>query len=283
MNSESELPITDHDVASSEKVVIIYALLFVIMVRYLFLQRRVGSSPASSKYTSPSIMPSPPRRFSSPTKKSALYSDRFIPNRASSHLDDAFDLMEQVDPTSKRNNRHEKEETKVQQTILNSLIRSEILGHSISSDPGYLANKQKSKVISPSPNVLKYNSSSDVGISARSSYGSTSPKSSFNLIARSSASGRMSYTDTKKVKRKINRIPYKVLDAPSLQDDFYLNLIDWSSSNILAVGLGSNVYLWSAYTSRVSIYVYVCMYACNVCLYVYISVYQDMVIVGLLS
>ena len=28
--------------------------------------------------------------------------------------------------------------------------------------------------------------------------------------------------------RKIPRLPAKVLDAPALQDDFYLNLIDWS-------------------------------------------------------
>lgn len=48
------------------------------------------------------------------------------------------------------------------------------------------------------------------------------------------------------------RAPYKVLDAPALQDDFYLNLIDWSASNVLAVGLGSSVYLWSAYTSKVT-------------------------------
>jgi WD40 repeat protein len=42
-----------------------------------------------------------------------------------------------------------------------------------------------------------------------------------------------------------------VLDAPALQDDFYLNLVDWSSLNVLAVGLGSCVYLWSACTSKV--------------------------------
>ena len=28
--------------------------------------------------------------------------------------------------------------------------------------------------------------------------------------------------------RTIPKIPYKVLDAPSLLDDFYLNLVDWS-------------------------------------------------------
>ena len=52
--------------------------------------------------------------------------------------------------------------------------------------------------------------------------------------------------------RKIPKMPFKVLDAPQLQDDFYLNLVDWSSSNILAVGLGRAVYIWSACTSRVT-------------------------------
>uniref|UniRef100_T2M3D7 Fizzy-related protein homolog n=1 Tax=Hydra vulgaris TaxID=6087 RepID=T2M3D7_HYDVU len=55
-----------------------------------------------------------------------------------------------------------------------------------------------------------------------------------------------------KAVRKIPKVPYKVLDAPDLQDDFYLNLVDWSCQNILSVGLGSCVYLWSAYTSQVT-------------------------------
>jgi len=46
--------------------------------------------------------------------------------------------------------------------------------------------------------------------------------------------------------RKIPKQPFKVLDAPMLQDDFYLNLVDWSSTNILAVGLNGAVYVWSA-------------------------------------
>jgi cell division cycle 20-like protein 1, cofactor of APC complex len=44
----------------------------------------------------------------------------------------------------------------------------------------------------------------------------------------------------------------QVLDAPSLLDDFYLNLVDWSSQNMLAVGLGTCVYLWSASNSKVT-------------------------------
>ena len=29
--------------------------------------------------------------------------------------------------------------------------------------------------------------------------------------------------------RKISSNPYRILDAPGLSDDFYLNLVDWSS------------------------------------------------------
>ena len=43
----------------------------------------------------------------------------------------------------------------------------------------------------------------------------------------------------------------QVLDAPALQDDFYLNLVDWSSQNLMAVGLGSCVYIWSGATTKV--------------------------------
>lgn len=52
--------------------------------------------------------------------------------------------------------------------------------------------------------------------------------------------------------RKISKVPFKVLDAPQLQDDFYLNLVDWSSQNLLTVGLGSSVYIWSACNSKVT-------------------------------
>ena len=58
--------------------------------------------------------------------------------------------------------------------------------------------------------------------------------------------------DVYKPARKVSKMPFKVLDAPSLQDDFYLNLVDWSSTNILAVGLNRAVYIYKACTSSVS-------------------------------
>ncbi|WWC91912.1 uncharacterized protein L201_006864 [Kwoniella dendrophila CBS 6074] len=56
----------------------------------------------------------------------------------------------------------------------------------------------------------------------------------------------------KKTIRSISKTPFKVLDAPELADDFYLNLVSWSASNVLGVGLNSCVYLWSAQTSKVT-------------------------------
>ena len=76
----------------------------------------------------------------------------------------------------------------------------------------------------------------------------TSP---YSLTPVSSKSQRL-LKSPRKASRKISKIPFKVLDAPELQDDFYLNLVDWSSQNVLSVGLGACVYLWSACTSQVT-------------------------------
>ena len=43
-----------------------------------------------------------------------------------------------------------------------------------------------------------------------------------------------------------------MLDAPALQDDYYLNLVDWSEMNDLVVGLSSCIYIWSATSSKVT-------------------------------
>lgn len=56
----------------------------------------------------------------------------------------------------------------------------------------------------------------------------------------------------KKQLRSIARVPYKVLDAPDLADDFYLNLVDWGAKNLLGVALGRSVYLWHATTASVN-------------------------------
>ena len=45
--------------------------------------------------------------------------------------------------------------------------------------------------------------------------------------------------------RALNPQADKVLDAPDIKDDYYLNLLDWSSKGTLAIGLAERVYLYS--------------------------------------
>lgn len=53
-------------------------------------------------------------------------------------------------------------------------------------------------------------------------------------------------------RRRIQSAPERVLDAPGLVDDYYLNLLDWSSQNQVAIGLERNVYVWTAESGTVS-------------------------------
>lgn len=46
--------------------------------------------------------------------------------------------------------------------------------------------------------------------------------------------------------RRIPTAPEKILDAPCMTDDYYLNLLDWSSKNVVAIALDRSVYLWNA-------------------------------------
>ncbi|KAJ1954090.1 substrate-specific activator of APC-dependent proteolysis, partial [Dipsacomyces acuminosporus] len=53
--------------------------------------------------------------------------------------------------------------------------------------------------------------------------------------------------------RRIAKDPVKVLDTPGIRDDYYLNLLDWSSTNKVAVALNSEVYIWDAKTSQTNL------------------------------
>ncbi|KAH8102320.1 WD40-repeat-containing domain protein [Cristinia sonorae] len=58
-------------------------------------------------------------------------------------------------------------------------------------------------------------------------------------------------TSTSSKGRKISTQPERVLDAPGIVDDFYLNLLSWSCQNILAVALAESSYVWKADTGEV--------------------------------
>jgi cell division cycle protein 20 (cofactor of APC complex) len=53
-------------------------------------------------------------------------------------------------------------------------------------------------------------------------------------------------------KRSPPYVPDRVLDAPGFRDDYYLNLIDWSSENRVAIALGDVTYVWDAESGTVN-------------------------------
>lgn len=77
---------------------------------------------------------------------------------------------------------------------------------------------------------------------AKSSYGNVLTSMSDDIV------GNGLQSVVSKIGRRIPTAPTRILDAPDLVDDYYLNLISWSADNILAVALGQCVYLWNANT-----------------------------------
>lgn len=53
--------------------------------------------------------------------------------------------------------------------------------------------------------------------------------------------------------RSIQAQAFRILDAPDIIDDYYLNLLSWSSSNILAVALRGRLYLWHGESGHVEV------------------------------
>ncbi|BAT96231.1 hypothetical protein VIGAN_08313600 [Vigna angularis var. angularis] len=52
--------------------------------------------------------------------------------------------------------------------------------------------------------------------------------------------------------RRLPKGESRILDAPNIRNDYYANIMDWGKNNILAVALGSNMYLWNSDNSNVT-------------------------------
>jgi len=77
------------------------------------------------------------------------------------------------------------------------------------------------------------------------------PSSHANNLKILYSSGKTPLSGTKKTVRHIPQAPERILDAPDILNDYYLNLVDWSSKNILAVALGAHIYLWHADSGQI--------------------------------
>ncbi|KAK9449169.1 ubiquitin-protein transferase [Limtongia smithiae] len=54
------------------------------------------------------------------------------------------------------------------------------------------------------------------------------------------------------LRRRLPTSAERILDAPGIRDDYYLNLLDWSCSNQVAIALDRDLYVWNAETGTVN-------------------------------
>jgi cell division cycle protein 20 (cofactor of APC complex) len=110
----------------------------------------------------------------------------------------------------------------------------------------------------PSPNTVAYQDSlaNACGISTNTrilAFKPAPPESSKPIDLRSQYNRPLkAAAASAQFRRRVATAPERVLDAPGLVDDYYLNLLDWSSQNQVAIGLERNVYVWSAEAGTVS-------------------------------
>lgn len=189
------------------------------------------SSDNHSKTLSSKTPSKTPLRLSS-TKKttpnSQLTNDRYIPNRTSSNMEASFHLL--VSRKDQENLNANNGDTHANNNNLDNIKRKLI------NETCQGVNGDKAKVLnlrSKQPGSYDYEKGSNDNLKMY-------------------AASLMATTSKKNLSRVIQTVPEKILDAPDYLDDFYLNLMDWSSTNNLAVALSRDLYIWNANTKEIS-------------------------------
>ncbi|KAF0042138.1 hypothetical protein F2P81_005670 [Scophthalmus maximus] len=186
----------------------------------------------------------------SPLSSPSKLGDRFIPTRAGANWNINFHRINENEKSPSQN-RKSKDATsdniKADGLAYSALLKNELLGAGIEKILDPQTEDRRLQPSTPEKKSLFMYSLN----TKRSSPDNSTNISPYSLSPVSNKSQKL-LRSPRKPTRKISKIPFKVLDAPELQDDFYLNLVDWSSLNVLSVGLGTCVYLWSACTSQVT-------------------------------
>ncbi|KAL7267548.1 substrate-specific activator of APC-dependent proteolysis [Rhizina undulata] len=218
--------------------------------------------------TAASATPAP-----SPSRKRQRYNDRFIPNREGIDLQASYSLLHAEGSPStpskpKRRTPHGElhfQKTEEANRTFSTLLRSELFDNEVPqmSPPSYTTRNSARDIVSPAPprpagapSTPSKNMFTYMSPKTRTPQTRHGPKLDPNSELYSLSPIRMDsqriLLSPRKQPRAVSKIPYKVLDAPELADDFYLNLVDWSAMNILGVGLGSCVYMWNSGSGKVT-------------------------------
>lgn len=198
--------------------------------------------PASTK------KPAPRQKASKTTITYAA--DRFIPNRTNSSAI-ANAGSGKLEAKEKRGSKSSNTESS---TVLSSAADDAIAAlENLNIDEDEVPTYSR-----PSPSSVAYQDSlaSACGVNMNTrilQFKPAAPESSKPIDLRQQYNRPLkSAANSAQFRRRVATAPERVLDAPGLIDDYYLNLLDWSSGNQVAIGLERNVYVWSADEGSVS-------------------------------
>ena len=187
------------------------------------------------------------KKFYSPSPnliKSEKLSDRFIPLNKGINLMEKFNLttkFEEVDENKTYNDINKEESDN--KYIYDEMLKTNFLNEYNSSS---LINKLNTSKQNSNKDIQSYNKIKI--LSWKKENNKKNENFFFNIINAQKENENIlnnSNLDFNLTQRKISIKPYKELPAPNLIDDFYLNLLDWSSKNQIAVGCSSSVILWN--------------------------------------
>ncbi|CAG7853141.1 Protein FIZZY-RELATED 3 AltName: Full=Cell cycle switch protein CCS52B [Serendipita indica DSM 11827] len=222
----------------------------------------LGGSGMSSTMTS-SIPPSSPGSRTPRARKRQRIDvgDRFVPTRDIDERQRAFNLLDDDDLALSSTHRmipHESDAAKEQaNATFSTMLTKELtddnpfLGSSRSSSPVRHSSATSAAATSASggssgaaapttptrKRVLSFHTPPRAGTSTPVFAGQDTPLAAAYATSPVKPTTSNFITSPQKALRNVCKTPFRVLDAPDLQDDFYLNLVDWSSTNVLGVGL----------------------------------------------
>ena len=180
--------------------------------------------------------------------KSEKLSDRFIPLNKGINLMEKFNLTAKFDEVNENINpeKTEGDDNANEVDNRNSLIYNELLKSNVLKENN---NTLLNKLSINSKIDFQKNSKNQIIKSKLFSWKKESiPKSNFCYELFNNQKENLNNINNNseyKNQRKINQKPYKELLTSNLIDDFYLNLLDWSSKDQIAVGCTTNVVLWN--------------------------------------
>lgn len=177
--------------------------------------------------------------------RTSAQADRFIPNRQSSFpirskLEKPSDIVSNPSSVSLGN-------------PFGSVGADDLVA-SASSALGPQSTNIMNSAISPTSQAYQSSVAEACGISLNTrilEFQPAPPQSSKPIDLRSQYNKPIKAVNAQ-LRRKVPTTPERVLDAPGLIDDYYLNLLDWSSDNQVAIALERNVFIWNASTGSVS-------------------------------